>query len=52
MVCGRTGVTVSRDSGKTWQSVEGGGYFTVDVDVNGRVAYLAGSDGRVATLQW
>ncbi|MDA7492560.1 hypothetical protein N9222_02185 [Pseudomonadales bacterium] len=52
VVCGRTGVAISRDSGKTWQSVEGGGYFTVDVDVNARVAYLAGSDGRVATLQW
>ncbi len=52
VVCGRTGVTVSSDAGKTWQSVEGGGYFTVDVDVNARVAYLAGSGGRVATLQW
>ena len=52
VVCGRTGVAVSSDSGKTWQSVDGGGYFTVDVDANGHVAYLAGSGGRVATLQW
>ncbi len=52
LVCGRTGVVVSWDSGKTWRPIEGGGYFTVDVDVNARVAYLAGSKGRVATLQW
>ncbi len=52
LVCGRTGVVASWDSGKTWQSIEGGGYFTVDVDVKARVAYLAGSKGRVATLQW
>lgn len=52
VVCGRTGVAVSWDSGTTWQSVPGGGYFTVDVNQKARVAYLAGSDGRVATLHW
>jgi len=52
VVCGRTGVSVSWDFGTTWQSVQGGGYFAVDVDVKAHVAFLAGSDGRVATLQW
>ena len=52
LVCGRTGVNVSWDSGKEWDLIECGGYFTVDADVDARIAYLAGSDGRVATLQW
>ena len=52
VVCGRTGVVVSWDAGKTWQPVQGGGYYTVAVDQDQRVAYLAGSDGRVATMHW
>ncbi len=52
VACGRTGVAVSWDGGQTWNNVTGGGYYTVAVDSNSRVAYLAGSEGRVAVLQW
>ena len=52
VACGRTGVVVSWDAGKTWQPVQGGGYYTVAVDQDRRVAYLAGSDGRVASMHW
>ena len=52
VACGRTGVDVSWDAGKRWQPVDSGGYYTVAVDVDGRIAYLAGSDGRVAVMQW
>ena len=52
VACGRTGVVVSWDAGKTWQPVQGGGYYTVAVDQDRRVAYFAGSDGRVASMHW
>lgn len=52
VACGRTGVNISWDAGKTWQPVDSGGYYTVAVDDGGRIAYFAGSDGRVAIMQW
>ena len=52
LVCGRTGVAVSWDAGETWQPIDCGGYYTAAIDATARVGYLAGSDGRVAKVQW
>ena len=52
LVCGRTGVAVSWDAGETWQPVECGGYYTAAIDAAAKVAYLAGSEGRVAKIEW
>ena len=52
LVCGRTGVAISWDAGETWQKAECGGYYTAAIDAAAKVAYLAGSEGRVAKIEW
>jgi len=48
MTVGRTGVAVSYDDARTWQTVTKQGFFTFDFDLHAQVGWLAGSDGHVA----
>ena len=48
MTAGRTGVAISHDDARTWQTVSRQAFFTFDFDPRSRVGWLAGSDGRVA----
>lgn len=52
IACGTSGVDFSTDGGKNWQRLTREGYHVVQRAKNGNAVYLAGSNGRLAKLQW
>ena len=51
-VCvGRTGIALSRDSGRTWQQVSDESFYTMAVDQMTDRIVLAGADGRIGILK-
>lgn len=52
LACGRTGVAISHDDGKSWKHVSGDRYFVMGWNRQAEVGFLAGPEGRVARVHW
>ncbi|MEP3481808.1 MAG: hypothetical protein ABJZ55_21375 [Fuerstiella sp.] len=50
VTCGRTGIDISNDSGKTWTHLSDDAYYTLDAKFHSTIAYLAGPNGQVGKL--
>jgi len=50
LCCGTSGVDLSTDSGMTWRLLTGDGFHVCRKAKNGKIVYLAGSNGRIARL--
>ena len=48
---GRAGSDLSVDDGRTWRRFSETGFYTLGLGADGSV-WAAGSEGRVARLQW
>ncbi len=51
VACGRTGVVVTRDSGRSWGGLSENPYYTCAVDVDSGKGIMAGPRGQVARLR-
>ena len=51
VTCGRTGVAVSNDNGKTWTSLTTDSYYTLAVDRRTGTGFLAGAGGHIARFE-
>ena len=51
LAVGRTGVAISVDGGQTWRHVSNESFYTLDVTDDGKFAWAAGVDGRVARIE-
>jgi photosystem II stability/assembly factor-like uncharacterized protein len=51
LCCGPSGVDRSRDGGRRWDPVSPEGFHVAARARNGRVVYLAGSNGRIGKLE-
>ncbi|MGW7516507.1 WD40/YVTN/BNR-like repeat-containing protein [Streptomyces sp. NPDC054796] len=51
LAVGPTGTDLSLDAGRTWHTVDGGSYDTVDCAGSARACWAAGEKGRVARLE-
>ena len=49
---GPSGIDVSRDDGRTWTAGGTDGFDAIGVAANGTAAYVSGSRGRIARLDW
>jgi photosystem II stability/assembly factor-like uncharacterized protein len=52
ITCGLTGIDITYDAGKNWESISREGFHVVRIAKSGSAVYLAGSQGRVAKLVW
>lgn len=50
IACGRTGIDMSFDFGKTWKHLSDDAFYTMDADPVSGTVYLAGPKGAVAKL--
>lgn len=50
VVCGMTGVDISKDKGKNWIQISGTGYHSCKKAKNGNKIYLTGPNGRIGYL--
>ena len=50
LAVGRTGIAISTDGGNTWRHVSDESFYTLDTTADGRFAWAAGVDGRVARI--
>ena len=50
LAIGRTGIMHSPNAGQSWNTLSEESFYTFDVTPDGQTAFLAGADGRVATL--
>lgn len=50
--CGLTGVDVSEDQGRHWRLISTDGFHVCQRARKGKAIFLAGSNGRIARLQW
>ena len=52
LACGLSGVDISRNEGKNWINISKEGFHVCRKAKSGRSIFLAGSNGRVAKLEW
>jgi photosystem II stability/assembly factor-like uncharacterized protein len=52
ITCGLNGVDVTKDDGKTWNSISTESFNVVRKARKGSAIYLAGSGGNIAVVQW
>jgi len=50
LACGRTGVDISYDRGRTWQALSDEGFFTMVLGE--QVGWLMGRNGKLARVHW
>lgn len=50
--CGPPGVWLSTDFGSSWMEISSEGFHSMDVSERGKVAWLAGNNGRVSQIVW
>ncbi|KYP14037.1 oxidoreductase [Flavihumibacter sp. CACIAM 22H1] len=50
--CGTSGVDISRDGGRNWNTISVTGYHVVQKAKSGKAVYLAGGNGRIGKLVW
>ena len=50
IVCGRSGVDISNDFGKTWINTKLPGYYTFDISSIGNFIIFAGAEGKIAYI--
>jgi photosystem II stability/assembly factor-like uncharacterized protein len=50
IACGRTGVDLSKDGGRTWRHLTDEAYYTMDVDTDSGTVYFAGPKGAIARM--
>ena len=51
LTCGTSGVDVSYDGGKNWQLISTQSFHVVQKARNGKIIFLAGSNGKIARLK-
>ncbi|MFZ9718720.1 MAG: oxidoreductase, partial [Chitinophagaceae bacterium] len=52
IACGSSGVDISEDGGMHWRKISDTGYHVVKKAKKGNAVFLAGGNGRLATLRW
>ncbi len=52
LTCGTCGIDISKDGGKNWKLVSKDGFHVCQKAKNGNAVFLAGSNGRIARLEW